>query len=275
MRRTILLTDGLANVGVVDPRQISANVARLRSHGITTSALGLGEGIDEAMLSGMAEAGGGNFGWVQHARDLPAFFARELGEALSVVVSEAMLTLVLPKGVRAELLNPFPVERDGKRITVAVGDIPGGMTIELVFRVTTRAKAEGLLQGIALQSRWVDTRAGTGGSAAIPVDSLMAVTERDFAAMPRDEKAAAVVAEMIAAEAKRQAIAHYRTGDRVAARDALSGARLYAASAPMARSGLLGEIDMMDLIDPDSADFEVQRRQIVNDEHRRSRGRDL
>ncbi len=217
VRRTILLTDGLANVGVIDPRQISASAAQARSNGITTSALGLGEGIDEAMLSGMAEAGGGNFGWVQHARDLPAFFARELGEALSVVISDATLTLVLPKGVRAELLNPFPVERDGKRITVAVGDIPGGMTIDLVFRVTTRSKAEGLLPVVDLQSRWVDTKAGTASTGAIPVDPLMVVTARDFAAMPRDEKAAAIVAEMVAAEAKRQAIAHFRTGDRVAA----------------------------------------------------------
>ena len=41
-------------------------------------------------------------------RDLPAFFARELGEALSVVATGATLTLTLPEGVRGRLLNPFP-----------------------------------------------------------------------------------------------------------------------------------------------------------------------
>ena len=46
-------------------------------------------------------------------------------------------------------------------------------------------------------------------------------------------------------------------------------------SAPSARKGLSEEIDMMVAMEPDSAEFEVQRRQIVNNEHRRSRGREL
>src|SRR5687768_7533972 len=120
IRRAIVLTDGLANVGLVDPQQISWHVARQRQCGITTSTLGLGTGIDETLLSGMAEAGGGNFAFVEHPKDLPAFFARELGEALSVVASSASISLSVPKGVRARLLNPFPVEREGKQLSIAL-----------------------------------------------------------------------------------------------------------------------------------------------------------
>ena len=60
----------------------SRSPGRLRASvqtGITTSTLGLGTGIDDALLSGMAEAGGGNFAFVEHPNGLPAFFARELG----------------------------------------------------------------------------------------------------------------------------------------------------------------------------------------------------
>lgn len=279
VRRTILLTDGLANVGLTEPALISGHVAQQRVRGIATSTLGLGTGIDENLLESMAEAGGGSFAFVEHARDLPAFFARELGEALAVVAASAQLTLTLPKGIRAELLNPFPVEREGKTLAIALGDLPASMTLHLVFAVTTRAKVEGVLPALNLAAEWQDIRPGATGKLPVrlpvPVDALMAVSAADFASMPLDSEASAAAAEMIAAAAKRAAIHHYRRGDRVAARAGLSSAAMYAASAPMVREGLADEISFIARLDPDSPDFELRRHQIMNDEHRRSRGREL
>jgi Ca-activated chloride channel homolog len=279
VRRTILLTDGHANVGLTEPGLISGHVAHQRGHGIGTSTLSLGTGTDEHLLESMAEAGGGSSAFVEHARDLPAFFARELGEELAVVATDAELTLTLPKGVRAELLNPFPVERAGKTLTVTLGDLSAGITLPLVFSVTTRVKAEGVLPVLTLSGKWQDVRPGATSTApaqqTVPVDALMAVSPADFASMPLDDEASAAAPEMIAAQAKRTAIQHYRRGDRLAAQSSLSGAAMYAASAPMARETLVAEIRGMADLDPDSPDFELQRRQIMNDEHRRSRGRQL
>ena len=275
VRRTILLSDGHANVGLTEPGLISGHVAQQRVRGIGTSTLGLGTGVDEGLLESMAEAGGGSSAFVEHARDLPAFFARELGEALATVATGAKLILTLPKGIRAVLLNAFPIERTGKTLTIALGDLPAGMTLQLVFSVTTRVKAEGILPALALTGEWQDVHADVRREHAIPIDSLMAVSPADFASMPLDDEAGAAAAEMIAADAKRKAIHHFRQGDRVAARASLSDAAMYAASAPMARAGLASEIRMMEELDPDSPEFQTQRRQIMNAEHRRSRGREL
>ncbi|MDQ2683658.1 MAG: VWA domain-containing protein [Chloroflexota bacterium] len=273
--RTILLTDGQANVGLVDPAGISHHVSAARRIGVTTSTLGLGEGFDEELLTGMAEAGGGNFAYAHHAGELPAFFARELGEALSVVASEASLTLTMPKGVRARLLNPFPTDLKGKALTVTLGDLPAGLSLDLVFSVTTREKKEGPLPALDLAARWVDLAKNTEARERVAIDPLMVIGPADFATMPRDEVASRAAAEMIAADAKRQAIANLRRGNRVGARDALLHAQTFAAAAPSARMGLVSEIsDLMD-VDPSSPDFARLQRQIVNNEHRRSRGRDL
>lgn len=280
VRRTILLTDGHANVGLTEPGLISGHVAQQRVRGIGTSTLGLGGGTDEALLESMAEAGGGSSAFVEHARDLPAFFARELGEALAIVATGAELRLTLPNGIRAELLNRFPVERTGKVLTITLGDLPAGMTLPLVFSVTTRAKTERVLPAPALSAEWQDLRPGTTGRLAtqreaIPVDPLMVIPAADFASMPPDLEASAAAAEMIAAQAKRAAMDHYRQGDRAAAHATLSSAASFAAAAPMARSGLAGEMRVMTDLDPASPDFELRRRQIMNQEHRRSRGREL
>jgi Ca-activated chloride channel family protein len=278
VRRAILLTDGHANVGLTEPGLISGHVAQQRARGIGTSTLGLGEGTDEALLESMAEAGGGASAFVEHAHDLPAFFARELGEALATVATDVHLTLTLPKGVRATLLNPFPVERTGKTLAIMLGDLSAGMTLHLVFSVTTRAKAEGVLPELDLVASWQPVQAeGTARQeqTPIPVDALMVVSARDFASMPIDEQAGEAAAEMIAAAAKREAMHHYRRGDRVAAQASLNSAVAYAAAAPMVREGLVDEIRTMADIDPNSPDFELRRRQIMNQEHRRARGRDL
>ena len=222
-RRTILLTDGLANVGIVDPRQIAMAAGQERLGGLTTSTLGLGTGIDQALLSAMAEAGGGNFAFVEHPDGFPAFFARELGEALSIVATSATLTLTLPKGVRASLLNPFPIEREGKRMTISLGDLPAGMSLDLVFSVTTRAKSEGVLPPLTLAAEWLPT--GDGSAPGVPVtvsptvDLLMAVSPAAFATMPRDEEAAEAVGRVVFEDARRTALRQYRTGDISGARE--------------------------------------------------------
>jgi Ca-activated chloride channel homolog len=277
LRRAILLTDGLANVGLVDPQQISWQVTRQRQAGITTSTLGLGGGVDEALLSGMAEAGGGNFAFVEHPKDLPAFFARELGEALSVVAASATLTLTLPEGVRGRLLNPFPAERTGKRISVALGELPAGLTLPLVFSITTRAKKEGIVYpSLELMAEFRPTEPGAEiARTLILVDPLMSVSPADFESMPRDESAVEAVAQVIADDARRTALRHYRSGDVVAAHLSLGSAMAYATAAPSSSRRLRQELDEAMQFDPNSPEFAARSKQIENDTHRRSRGRNL
>jgi Ca-activated chloride channel family protein len=274
VRRAILLTDGLANVGLIDSARIAQEVSARRAMGISTSTLGLGTGIDEAKLSAMAEAGGGSFAWVEHARDLPGFFARELNEAISTVASGATITLTLPAGVRGRLLNPFPGERIGKRITVSLGELPAGITIPLVFSITTRATDEGRFPPLALAAKWQEVHAAAAELIDIPVDPLMAVSPADFDSMPRDEQAATAAARMIADDAQRQAMRHYRSGDVSMARQALGSAARFAASAP-AGAGIASELDEMMAYDPSSPEFQLLRRKVESDAHRRSRGRDV
>ena len=45
VRRSLLLTDGLANVGIVDEGQLTHHAAELRRRGISTTALGVSKTI--------------------------------------------------------------------------------------------------------------------------------------------------------------------------------------------------------------------------------------
>ena len=110
VKRVLLLTDGLANAGEVDPQVLAATAVRLRREGITTSTFGIGADFDEELLSQLATQGGGHFYYIEKAGQIPDFFVSELGEALNVVARDAALEIMCPPGVTAELLNDLPTE---------------------------------------------------------------------------------------------------------------------------------------------------------------------
>jgi Ca-activated chloride channel family protein len=58
-RFVFLLSDGLANVGLQDPRALAAEARRAAERGVYTYTLGFGEDYDRFLLEGMALEGGG------------------------------------------------------------------------------------------------------------------------------------------------------------------------------------------------------------------------
>lgn len=275
VQRTLLLTDGLANVGTTDPGEIAHHAAQLRVRGVSTSTLGVGTTFDEALLSGMAEAGGGNFAWVEHPRDLPAFFARELGELLTLAALDVRVTLTLPKGMRATLLNPFPVDRVTKALTIQLGDLPAGLTVDLVFAVTGRFAGPSVVGPVELALDWAEVEGDRRRAVPVAVPPITVVPPDEFDRARRDDRASEQVAKARAELAKREAITHYRAGRHDTAHGVLNEARTYAMAAPMAASDrTVGELDELIAADPSAPAFETVRRQILNEAHRRARGRE-
>ena len=76
-RKILLLTDGMANVGITDGGAIAELARSAQSDGIGTSTIGFGEDFDEDLLTAVAAAGGGNAHWAETPDAAPGIFARE------------------------------------------------------------------------------------------------------------------------------------------------------------------------------------------------------
>lgn len=85
VNRALLLTDGMANVGVTDPDVLSAKAGSMLEKGVSLSTVGVGLDFDEDLLIALAEAGGGSYYYVKDAEDIPGVFSAELKGLLSVV----------------------------------------------------------------------------------------------------------------------------------------------------------------------------------------------
>ena len=78
MSRVILLSDGMANRGLLEPDKIYEQCRDLANAGVTTSTYGLGDHFDERLMTGMARAGLGNAYYGQSADDLMDPFQEEI-----------------------------------------------------------------------------------------------------------------------------------------------------------------------------------------------------
>lgn len=126
INRALLLTDGLANVGITDPEQLAHHARELARRGVTLSTFGIGEDYDHRLLEAMALQGGGHYYYIEHPREIPGIFGRELGELLTVVARETTLTVPIPAGVAVELLGDLPHESSPERLRLFLRDVFAG-----------------------------------------------------------------------------------------------------------------------------------------------------
>lgn len=133
-REVLLLTDGLANVGITDPEELVALARRAGDDGIGTSAIGFGADFDEVLLARMADAGGGNAHFAGTPEDAPGIFAAEFGDLVRVVAQDVSVEIRPAEAVRVVgVLNDDPVVPVARGVRVQVGDLYGEERRRVVF----------------------------------------------------------------------------------------------------------------------------------------------
>lgn len=100
INRVLLLTDGHANMGIVDPQVLTTTSAKKAEEGITTTTLGFAQGFNEDLLIGMARAANGNFYFIQSIDEATEVFGIELDSLRAVVGQNLTVTLELADGVK-------------------------------------------------------------------------------------------------------------------------------------------------------------------------------
>lgn len=89
INRVVLLTDGAANLGNVDPDQLKAKVEAHRKQGIALDCFGIGwEDYNDNLLEVLARNGDGRYGFLNSPEETASEFAAKLAGALRVAASD-------------------------------------------------------------------------------------------------------------------------------------------------------------------------------------------
>lgn len=143
VNRILLMTDGLANQGIVDPDLLSRLFAEARTSGVTTSTIGFGADFDERLLARLADAGGGNTHYIEHPDQAPAVFRSEVDELLSLTAQNVTADIRLEEGVTMVAVHhsyPRELRETGHRLRL--GDLYGSAARQLLFEVSAPESRE-------------------------------------------------------------------------------------------------------------------------------------
>jgi Ca-activated chloride channel family protein len=219
VNRCLLLTDGLANIGITDPGQLATHGAELRARGISTSTFGVGNDFDERLLQGLADAGGGHFYYIADAPQIRDAITSEVGETLEVVARDVRIEITARDDIRIEPISPYKATGGTNRTTVELGELGSEQVVEVVLRLSFPYGQIGRETGaiVALTDR--DGVFGSGGAGEADVARLTWAYADDAAndAQPRDREVDRAVARLFAARARQEAVQRNRMGDYVGA----------------------------------------------------------
>jgi Ca-activated chloride channel family protein len=238
LNRVLLLSDGLANMGVTEPNAIAADVRGMVAKGIGTTTLGVGADYNEDLMEAMARAGDGNYYYIESPVQLTDIFQTELEGLMATVGQKVSLGLEPEAGagvVVADVLNDFDKVATGR---LMLPNLIVGMPIQVVVRLSIPPQGGGkFLAPLAVRFAW-DAPKGKGGKVVrqtlrARLDPLPALALAVFSDRPSDPTVLEQEALLMIARAQKEAALALDRGDRVTTLEHLALARGYTADLAM------------------------------------------
>lgn len=222
----LLISDGHANRGIVDPAQLESIAAGAASDKVVTSTLGYGLGYDETALSALARGGSGNHHFAENPDAAGAGIASEANELLAKSVQAASLLITMEPAVTLlKLYNDLPSVQVGPRqVMVEVGDFYSDERRKLLIRLAVPAMAGlGLATVASLELRYVELPSLIEQVVTLPVQ-VNVVPGDQAAGRTTDPTVQTEVLFQEAQQAKKRASDALERGERGEAEHWLTGA---------------------------------------------------
>lgn len=238
--RVVLLSDGLANQGITAPDRLADIARRYRTRGISLSTIGVGLEYDENLLVALSENGGGNYYYLESARNLASVLRQEFERLSSVVAQNAVIEIRLGRGVALHDVIGCGFEQKGGDLRIAVGDLYGDDTREIIVELDVpRGTGSFTIAEGRLTSDWSADGGTISSSFASEVrynrDAGKVERERDLNVQGRADIA-------VSTRTVDQAMEEYDRGNTEQASDLLAGARAGLLASPaVAQPGAAGE----------------------------------
>ncbi len=157
INRILLATDGDFNVGISDFDSLKQLAADKRKSGVSLTTLGFGvDNYNERLMEQLADAGNGNYAYIDNLREARKVLVDQLGSTLATVASDVKLQLEFnPSEVSEYRLlgyeNRALKREDFSNDKVDAGDIGVGHTVTALYEIVP-AGAKGWLEPLRYQT---------------------------------------------------------------------------------------------------------------------------
>lgn len=142
----VLMSDGAPNVGPTTPEELGNAAKLLKNRDIGISTLGFGVEHNDAVLSAIADGGGGRYQFVIDPKMAEASFIRALGAQLDMVAERNALVLTPSEHVEiVRVLDSPPTSFGAGGLKLNLPDLLGGDELCFVVEMRLRAPRESTL----------------------------------------------------------------------------------------------------------------------------------
>jgi Ca-activated chloride channel family protein len=139
LSRVLLLSDGLANVGITNPSEIARFAQIARDQGISVSTMGVGLDYDENLLQAIAEQGGGNYYYIERPTQMASIFQRELGTLTTSIARDIAVTFSGSNSIHSAVIIGEKSNSISPNAKKCIANIYGGEERSFVIRLTLNA----------------------------------------------------------------------------------------------------------------------------------------
>ena len=223
INRVLLITDGLANIGLTNTDQIVSQAQGLNARGVSTTTIGIGTDFNEDLLVPMATAGGGNSWHVEQAEDMQRIFGIELEGLIAQVGHTVTLSLTPANGTRlTDVLNDFARNPAGRYL---LPNLQAGAPLEIVAQVRVPAQFAGQrVKLFDLSLNYTSQSNGVMETLNFPLE-LEFANEAVFNALPVNHEVVKATQLLMNARARREAMNFMDAGNYTQAQDVVLAAR--------------------------------------------------
>jgi Ca-activated chloride channel family protein len=228
INRVLLLSDGLANVGVTDPNTITTEARGLAARRVSTTTLGVGDNYNEDLLEAMANAGDGHYYYIESPTQLVDIFQTEL-QGLMATLGQRVSLGIEPQGnvTVSDVLNDLEKAPTGR---LMLPNLVVGMPILVVVRLNVPPGRETSLMEVRLA--WDDPQSGERRSLRARLDGFRAVGLDEWTSLPVDPVVNEQQALLMVARAQKEASRANERGNLPETLGLLSQARAYLGAVP-------------------------------------------
>ncbi|MCX6634592.1 MAG: VWA domain-containing protein [Acidobacteria bacterium] len=140
VNRVVLLTDGMANAGIVEPSNLVDLARGAATSRVSTTCIGFGAEFNEDLLRDMAAVGGANYWYVERDDQMSGIFDEEIEGLVALAAQNLEVEVALAHSAVAgvSFLQSYPVTRTAQGdFRIALGDLyaTSARSIGLVFHV--------------------------------------------------------------------------------------------------------------------------------------------
>ncbi len=137
MGRLVLVSDGRANQGIVDPAALENMASMAIKAEFAVSTVGVGHDFNEVLMGRIADGGAGKYYFLENPAAFASVFSGEFKDARLVAAANLGISVPVPQGMTLINASGYPIRMQGNTAIIHPGDMLSGQkrTIILDFKV--------------------------------------------------------------------------------------------------------------------------------------------